>query len=686
MSHIYRNLPEIFIPSQARVNKGNAQISIYYKLNGKRRRTVIGYATQNPGKMVANDNFKFHFPQLWNSYYQEEQRQPAQVHAGLYALTLGIATQCGLYEDLQHSFGPQFANAVLDFADYQIRFRTSTAMHFDEEMANQMRFTRELWSDSKYSSFFTKEISEDAINKFKIQWLNRCADSGTSDLWLCVDGSNNDCSLDDSDLAEPGHAKSLKQSPIVGYMWAVDARTGMPITYFEYSGSIPDCKAVKQVIQFLASSKMKVKGLIMDRGFASKAVCDLAEQNGIGYVIMLKSNTMGFVQMMKKHSEKIRWSISHLVNPAPIFGTTDRVKVFGKSGKPSCVALYLAGISGACAGKRVIEKLWDQAEAIREQIRTNPDKVSIPATMRKYLKLVEEDGKVKDVAFVEKACQGDIDASGYFAITSSETMSAREIYDLYQLRDVSEKQFSVFKSQLNCDTTRVHSDAAVKARLAVGFCASILRTHMELACRQMHLDTNKMIRKLDRAFFAYMPNGTYQAVFNLGEPLKKFLGNFGIQEAHFAKFAQEFNDYSNPAFSQVHAIPALEPQVRKGRGRVKGSKNKKTLLKMALEAQAAARGIEPAPKRKPGRPKGSKNKSTLLREAREAKQPPKVKRAPGRPKGSKNKKTLAREARAAAAAKGDQIKRGRGRPKGSKNKSTLEKERAMVAANVANKT
>ena len=56
----------------------------------------------------------------------------------------------------------------------------------------------------------------------------------------------------------------------------------------------------------------------------------------------------------------------------------------------------------------------------------------------------------------------------------------------------------------------------------------------------------------------------------------------------------------------------------------------------------ASQGI--AQKRGRGRPKGSKNKKTLEREAMEAASGITKKRGPGRPKGSKNKKTLEREA------------------------------------------
>ncbi|MCR5813569.1 MAG: hypothetical protein K6G15_03615 [Desulfovibrio sp.] len=83
--------------------------------------------------------------------------------------------------------------------------------------------------------------------------------------------------------------------------------------------------------------------------------------------------------------------------------------------------------------------------------------------------------------------------------------------------------------------------------------------------------------------------------------------------------------------------------------------------------------------KKIGRPKGSKNKKTLEREALEAASAEQIiKRGRGRPKGSKNKTTLAREA-AEAAAGIVRPKRGRGRPKGSRNKKTLTDESKPAA-------
>ena len=56
------------------------------------------------------------------------------------------------------------------------------------------------------------------------------------------------------------------------------------------------------------------------------------------------------------------------------------------------------------------------------------------------------------------------------------------------------------------------------------------------------------------------------------------------------------------------------------------------------------------------------------------------KRGKGRPRGSKNKKTLEREA-AMAAQGLSPVRKKRGRPKGSKNKKTLEREAASISNN-----
>lgn len=332
---IYRNLPEIPIPPEGRINHDSKrQVSVYHNIDGRRTRTVIGQATSEYS-MHPTDKFKKLFPDLWIKHYGKIGMRPAALKAGLYAITLAIGEQCGVYAAVQSSFGPEDGNGVMDYCMYNIRYRSSSAQLFAADMEDQMIFSRKLWSDDKYSKFFKNKANEIKINNFRMRWLDVCVRRNITNVWLCIDGSNNDCAVKDSDLAELGHAKSLRDTEVVGYMWAVNAEDGRPVTWFTYPGCVPDCKAVKEVIEFLAKSNMTVKGLIMDRGFATQEVFDLAEACNMEAIVMLKSNANATQELMTRFAEKIRWSMDYIVDPEPVFGVVDSVKIFSQSKKAS---------------------------------------------------------------------------------------------------------------------------------------------------------------------------------------------------------------------------------------------------------------------------------------------------------------------------------------------------------------
>lgn len=658
MGYIFRNLRPIPVPPDASISHGaksKFQVSQYSMVDGRRRRTVIGHVVTDRNdpmpKMVANLNFKMLYPKLWQYYYGEEKERIPMIHVGLYALTLGIGIKTGLYEDLVDSLGAQYANAVMDFAMYSLRFRSSTAQLFEDEMKSQMLFSKQLRSDAWYSDFFSSKLTEPALSDFRDHWIKRCAsDLENKEVWLCIDGSNNDCAVDDSNLAEFEHVKSRRTTEIVSYMWAVSAKTGKPITWFVNSGGMPDNKAIEEVIAYLAASDLKVKGVILDRGFGSQRVFDLVTSKKMSYIVMLKGNVQGCESMMEKFGSVIRWSMKHVVSPEPVFGIVDQVKLFAKSPNETCVGLFFAGVSGAFRVKDFIKNVWATAEEVRAMLPMPADKLDIPSTVKPYLRLDIKDQTIVDIHFNEEKCQSMIDGQGYFAIASSEERSAREIYELYQLRDISEKQYCILKSQLSGDATRVHTDPSIHARMAVCFITSILRTEIVLKCRKIDRDTNCMIRAMDRAYLRALPNETYQGIRNLSDNVKALLGEFGITEEHVAKLADEVNKERNP-YLEIRMLPRLAEAPKRGRGRKKGSKNKKTLEREARESAertaviAAGMPLEEKPKRGPGRPKGSKNKKTLEKERLAAEAAAKGlasgetgKRRPGRPKGSKHKK------------------------------------------------
>ena len=108
--------------------------------------------------------------------------------------------------------------------------------------------------------------------------------------------------------------------------------------------------------------------------------------------------------------------------------------------------------------------------------------------MQNFLKLTGSE-EAPQVELCSEALQRTVDGRGFSVIASSKDLSAGEMSTIYDFRDVSEKQFCIFKSQLASSVTRVHDDQRIQAKFAVSFIASIIRTEFEIVCHKLGLDT-----------------------------------------------------------------------------------------------------------------------------------------------------------------------------------------------------
>ena len=661
MSHIFRELDEIDIPDFAHVCANGRVIVVNKFGGGKRGQIVIGRATSD-SKMYPNTTFKVLYPHLWREHFGKENLKASQISVGLYGLFLSSAYKCGLYDLMKDTFGTFKTNLILDYAMFNTHEHLNSSYLITDFARTQLLFSEKKPSKNIYSELFSDGLSRDLIHQFRLDWLNHCASVGHKKVWLCIDGSNNDCTVQDSKLAENGNSKSHNAVKIYSYMWAVSATDGRPVTYILNNGSKIDSKAFEEIAKLLASSKMEIEGVIVDRGFATAECLKLIRQLNFKYVVMLKSNALAFKSMFEQYSSKLFWNFPYAINAEGLFGVCQKEHVFSSSDEEAYVGLYFNSQIGCKKSLEFIRKVFQAKDDVASQIARGIgiEQLSISKDAKRYLRVFKDDNGKAQVEFNNEICQSSISDKGYSAIACSENYSAKEISELYDLRDVSEKQFSIFKSQLGNDVSRVHSDDSIEAKLACGFIAAIIRTEIAIACKALKFDTNKIIREADLSHVVLMANDRYQAIHDHSARMIAIFKYFGIGEEHLNFFADEINHRDDPIHSQVRTMPPFVPASSKmGRPKKEQSEEEKN-----------------KPKRAPGRPKGSKNKKTIEREQKlqeaieKGEYIPPQKRSPGRPKGAKNKKTLEREAKL----KAQQEHRGRGRPKGSKNKKTLERE------------
>lgn len=186
---------------------------------------------------------------------------------------------------------------------------------------------------------------------------------------------------------------------------------------------------------------------------------------------MLKSDTYGHTQMIEEYSENIRWKVSNVISEDGIFGIKSKGKVFDTHPEEAFLYLYYDGMNGSERSVALIRKLIHGADQMRKAIATG-EKPSVPKELGSYLELKKE-GESYTFKYKYGSWQKAVDEKGFYSIASSEDFEPTRVHKIYHLRDASEKQFMILKSQLRFDVTRVHFVESLMGKFAVCFVAAI---------------------------------------------------------------------------------------------------------------------------------------------------------------------------------------------------------------------
>ena len=667
---IYRNVV-VAVPDDAYVEK-DATVFVKdkneydpLKQYNRVKHTIIGRSIGD-GRMYPNSNFRLRYPTKFEEASGEKlPRQTKRI--GFYTTVLSLVERTGLYDALIQSYGIENANMIIDFSTYSIINHSCVADQYSSAMEDQLLFSNSLWNPSRLSGFFNNDITEERTSVFRKVWAGKCRERGITEAWIAIDGSNNDCAAQKADIAEPGKAKSHKNISIAAYMYAVDSRNGDPITFSIYRGGRVDCKAVIEMIGWLTAYDIKVKGVIVDRGFATKEVFELLDQSGIGYVAMLKGDTKAHTDMLDRYVDRIRMRYEYMLGRyregVPIstatefrmdsnvlFGTeeAEKLQLFSMHDYKAHVSLIYDSGNGVERQETWFKKVSNAALKIQVQL-SKGKKASIPQEYIGCISIEELDGK--KVAFVNAEKVQEIgERKGFFTLASSKALTAKEANDIYVLRNSSEEQFSMVKSQLGYDTTGTHYTEGIKAKLTLAFISAVIRNELVKACCESGLSTNRMANELNQICMHMNGKDEYFVCHTENQRQISLMKSCGVLPSDLDRIAEAENKrLSSAEPDPFHRYPAYaegDDAPRKGPGRPQGSTNR--IAKKAIETI-------PEEKRKRGRPPGSKNKKTIEMEAQEAEML--VKRKPGRPKGSPNKPK----------ANIEMPKRPRGRPRKNEN-------------------
>jgi hypothetical protein len=609
MGHVHRERREVDIPGEAYINHSDGRVYIVDRANHNSRIT-IGWATSET-KFHPNDTFRHLFPNEWEKAFHEyEDPKSYELYAGMYGLCLGAGYASELYPCLVEAYDGLYAAGIMDYCMYSMLEKSNATQLYEERMKEELLFSERVWSDSTWTKFFKDDLKEWQHEKFKDIWLKRCIARGSKNVWVCIDGSNNDCQIENSKYAEHGENKSHSGKTITGFIYAVDAMTGEPLTYFINPGGVVDSQALHEIVQFLVQYGLEVEGVILDRGFCTFEDLQTLRNLDLEYVIMVPATVKGHTLMVKEFGKDIFWKSKFLVDRRGVFGTSGKQQIWGAHpGVTGTLNLFFGAVRGCFGGIDLLDDVLSAKEKAEKDCALGVR----PKIEKKFrdIVLIQEDESGLSIVCDYDAWDVSLHHTGFFSMLSSKDFGPKFVYDTYQLRMTSETQYRILKSQEGFDTTRVHSDPGMLSKYAICFAACILRYCIMKACQKNKLDTNVMIQRMDRIRFMINEAGKAVVIRNLSTEAKQLFGEFAMNLESFEEIARDFNDRRQTNIkSEIRSkpIPRQKDVVKPKRGRPPGRKNDKTLEKEAKIAKAKENGtyMEP-PARKRGRPPGSKD-------------------------------------------------------------------------------
>lgn len=362
------------------------------------------------------------------------------------------------------------------------------------------------------------------------------ADVGMENILAFLTTSMCRRTVGDIRIVEFGAPKVDLGLPIFNYAIAYDVDNKEPLFYEEYPGSINDVSQFQYMLDKTYGYGYRNIGFILDRGYFSKANIKAMDDNGYNFVMMVK----GCADLVRSLVTEVMGTFENKrqcnIRQFKVYGTTVSSTLFQDDAQDRYFHIFYDDAKG-CRGREDLDAYIEKMAKFlrRKEFQTT---TVFGGKLNHYFHLFyDRDGvflgarEKADVIETERAL------CGYFAIVSSEKMTAKEAISLYKSRDASEKLFRGDKSYLGDKSIRVYSDESVSAKIFVEFIALIIRSKMYSQLKDEMLRTDSKanfmtvpaaLRELDKIEMLKSLDGNYRMDHAVTATQKAILEAFGI--------------------------------------------------------------------------------------------------------------------------------------------------------------
>lgn len=574
----------MYLNCKIKIPEGTGKISvktisgtsyIYYEtsrtyIKGKRynsaKRTCIG--KRDPEQlsfMYPNEKFLKFFPRELLPIERDDQSRSGCLRIGAFLVIRKIISDYRLDEMIARIIGRD-AGLFLDLAAYSIITEDNAGQYYPDYAYNHALFTDNMrvYSDSKVSSFL-QEVTVDQRISFLNEW-NKKRDHREK-IYISYDSTNKESQAGDIGMVELGHAKDGVETDIFNYSIAYDRYNREPLFYESYPGSIVDVSQLQYTLKKAKDYGYEHVGFILDRGYFCKENINFMDENGYSFVIMVKGMKDLVSEIILQVQGTFENDRKNSIRSFKVSGTTVKQKLFATDKKERYFHVFYD--DGRKAAER--EKLEYKIDRMGKKLKECMGEPIHPGgDYQKYFDLIFWHPGQADEKFMSgmeriDVINKEIQLCGYFAIVTSEKMTAEEALTLYKSRDDSEKTFRADKSYLGAHCERVYSEESYDTKIFIGFIATIIRNRIytllkdemgRMDKKQNYMTVPAALKELEKIELLKGGDGEYNLDYAVTATQKAILNAFDMTSDNVQKQAREIS--SDLARIRLEAIEAAQ--------------------------------------------------------------------------------------------------------------------------------
>lgn len=464
---------------------------------------------------------------------------------GNYLVYMKLLEGDPLLKSLKECF-PENWDAILSLAFYCLEDGDFTSNRYALYAQEHKLPCQEELTPTAVTRLFQSISKEDELNFFTkyMEELYCSHELPTRRFWALDSTSiSTYAKLNDADR---GHNKQQEKIPQINVLMVTDQKTGRPIFYNRFNGSIPDVSTVTSTIETLLHLGTRSFVAVMDRGYYSLDNMNFIVGAGYHFLLCVPLDKVSIFQETIEEA-----AVAFLTGDKYVSAIDENVFTklqeftFKINGKTVHKKLFVHVFYDQERAGAFTKKIQKRRNDIMQMLK---DGMTLDATNQSFADeyLVQDDNG--GITMNNKAFQEANQHAGIFVLVSDTVSDGKQAYYGYKDRRTVEDCFLNLKVKMCCDRFRTSSEDSLVGKCFVEFVALSLYMRMEHDLRKL-LDKNKpvphhsvktIIKELDGiteigfadSFITIKPISKTQReclkLFNTNEPVSKYVENIAV--------------------------------------------------------------------------------------------------------------------------------------------------------------